>query len=215
MTDPATMSADAEMSCHLIRQTLAAHREVIAALTSVSEPESRLSSSRARPQLSHRGLIGPAANRSQLQRQGTLVRLLAITDSFCVERLFEEMSGIINPSGPSAGAAIWNSAFDSATGSWGNLKEAYKKWLGVNRGVWSPILELADARNAVAHGHGGLTHRQRRGDRRQLAATLQSHKISLMGDHVLLSEESITVAAATCGQFIGQLDRELMGQKGP
>lgn len=215
MTDPAAVSADAEASCHLIRQTLAGHREVIAALTAAAGLGSRLSSSRARPQLPRRGLIGPAASRSQLQRQGTLVRFLAITESFCVERLFEEMLGIVNPSGPPSGVAIWNSTFDSATGNWSNLSAAYKNWLGVNKGVWLPLLELADARNAVAHGHGQLTYRQRRKDRSQLAATLKRHRISLAGDQVFLSEESIDAAAATCSQFIEQLDRELLTQKKP
>lgn len=209
------MSADAEAACHLIQQTLAGHREVTAALTAATGLGTRLSSSRALPQLPRRGLIRPTASRSQLHRQGTLVRFLAITESFCVERLFEEMLGVVNPSGPPAGVSIWNSAFDAATGNWSNLRAAYKNWLSVDKGIWSRLLELTDARNAVAHGHGNLTYRQRRKDRSQLAAVLNRHRISLTGGQVFLSEESIDAAAVTCIQFIEQLDREILNQKKP
>lgn len=189
------LSADAENSRELIQRTLSAHREVMLAL--------------ARPGAARRRLPSRGVDREQLQRQATLVRLLSITEAFCTERLFAEMDGTVNPTGHAVVTGIWNAAFDGATGSWHGQKEAFKTWLNVDRGLWTQVMDLTEARNAVAHGYGQLTHRQRRKQRSELETKLRAHAIALNGDFILLTEESITNAADTCRTFIKALDDAL------
>lgn len=189
------LSADAEKSCQLINRTLASHREVIVALSSRPLPPRRLPKA--------------AVDREQLQRQATLVRLLSITEAFCTERLLAELDGVVNPAGHAAVTKIWTKAFDAATGTWNGQRDAFKDWLGVDRGRWTQVIELTWARNAVAHGYGELTQRQRR-ERGVLEAKLAAHDIVLNGDLIVLSENSISKAADTCRTFIKKVDEDLI-----
>lgn len=195
----APLSADAEQSCQLINRTLAAHRDAIDALSSRPGPPRRL----------------PAAtevDREQLQRQATLVRFLSITEAFCTERLLSEMEGVMASTRHDGVGAIWEDAYDRAIGSWKGQQDAFMNWLGVPRDLWTDVLQLTTARNAVAHGFGQLTQKQRRMKmqaRQQLETNLRRHDIYVDGIRVILTEGSVTKAAASCQTMIVRIDEAL------
>ena len=188
----ATVStARAEEACELLFRTLAAHRDAVAGLTM------RVASRRI-------PVVG--TDPEQLQCQATLVRLLSITESFCSERLLNELESAVDPDRHDVVAQIWNSAYDAATSTWEKQQVHYNKWLGVNLGAaWTPIKDIAATRNAVAHGHGFLTQRQRR-DRGDMKSKLTPHQITLDGDRIVLSDSALAGVTATCRKFIETLD---------
>lgn len=192
-------SLDAEQACRLINETLAMHLDAIAVLTP----------SGVRP----RRFPNPdKADREQLQRQATLIRFLAITESFSTERLHAEMDQIITPLGHAGTRKMWIAAHKTAVLGWEKQKDAYQDWLDVPNPVWTELLTLTQARNAVAHGSGRLTWLQQQKNAAGLASLktkLNNQKITLDGNRILLTEESIERAAETCITFIESLDASL------
>ncbi|SDD26364.1 hypothetical protein [Rhodococcus tukisamuensis] len=192
------LSLDAENSQRLINQTLAAHREMIDALS--------LSDSRAR-----RLAAVNVADREQLQRQATLVRFLSITESFCTERLLIEMEKAMAATSHPGAQVMWEDSHDRAIGTWDSLKQTYKSWLGVDPKLWETLLILAKARNAVAHGYGQLTWKQQRdpNKRRTMEGNFRKFGITMDGTRVVLAEKSIDDSADVCHTFIRSLDEAL------
>ena len=86
----------------------------------------------------------------------------------------------------------------------GGQKRAYKQWLGVQHD-WKAVEQLAEARNAVAHGLGTLTRRQRR-DETKVKAQLSAVGIKLDEGRIVLSGTIIAAAASVCRDFIEQID---------
>ncbi len=193
------LSLDAEQACRLINETLAMHLDAIAALTTNG----------VRP----RRFPNPdKADREQLQRQATLIRFLAITESFSTERLHAEMDQIITPLGHDGTRKMWMDAHKTAIMGWDKQKAAYDNWLKVPTRVWTRLLVLTEARNAAAHGSGQLTWLQQQKHTPKpasLTSRLNTQKITLDGNRVVLSEESIEQAAETCILFIEELDTSL------
>lgn len=191
-----TLSLDAEQSCTLINETLGAHEDTIASITS------RRASRRRFPSPT-------GSDRAQIQRQATLVRFLSITESFSSERLLAEMDTVMSTLGHEGALKMWEGAHKAAIQNWANQKDAYNKWLGVPSGSWTKIIELTNARNAVAHGSGQLTWMQQRGQLDELKVKLGRHLIALDGIRIVLTEDSIKHAAQTCIEFITTIDGTL------
>ena len=116
------------------------------------------------------------------------------------------MQSLVNPDHNAVIAQIWDKAFDSATNSWDNQRRAFKEWLNVDPNLWKKVINLTEARNAVAHGFGSLTQKQQR-HRESTRSKLKEHSIALVGDHVFLTEEAIGEAADTCRTFILKIDQ--------
>ncbi|MGE2772573.1 hypothetical protein ACQGAO_30570 [Rhodococcus sp. 1.20] len=198
-----TVSVDAEESSRMINDTLSAHRESI---DSISGRGGR-----------RRRLPATGVDRQQIQRQATLVRLLSITESFCTERLLTEIESMMSATASDHVAVqkIWDDSHGRAIATWDALHKAYHAWLDVPKKTWTQLLDLTNARNAVAHGHGQLTWKQQRGDLKVLEEKLNNHEITLDGTRLILSEASISHAAALCRTFIIELDAILKGLKLP
>jgi hypothetical protein len=193
------LSLDAEQSCRLINETLAMHLDAIAAITTNGERPRRFPNP-------------DKADREQLQRQATLIRLLAITESFSTERLHSEMDKIITPLGHNGARKMWMEAHQTAIMGWEKQKNAYRKWLEVPDSTWTELFVLTEARNAVAHGSGRLTWLQQQKHMTKPASLpdrLRTQKITLVGNRILLTEQSIKQAAETCTTFIKELDASL------
>lgn len=193
------LSIDAEQACRLINETLAMHLEAVAALTTT----------RVRPRRFPRP---DNADREQLQRQATLIRFLAVTESFSTERLHAEMDQIITPLGHDGTRSMWLAAHRAAIMGWDKQQDAYDKWLKVPTRVWTGLLVLTEARNAAAHGSGQLTWLQQQKHTPKpasLTSRLNTQRITLDGNRVVLSEDSIEQAAGTCIRFIKELDASL------
>ncbi|ULD38926.1 hypothetical protein [Rhodococcus qingshengii] len=149
---------------------------------------------------------------------------MSIVESFCTERLLVEMDAIIPSEDASIGSKakrhvavqkIWDDSHGRAIASWDILHKTYHAWLAVPKSIWKQIIELTDARNAVAHGHGQLTWKQKRGGLQEienLRKRLATHEISLDGTQLVLTEQSVTHAAKLCRDFILELDEILRGK---
>jgi hypothetical protein len=151
-----------------------------------------------------RRLPGLEDDREQLQCQATLVRLLSITEAFCAERLLEEVEQIMIPSRHQTVSNLWDDAAIDATRSWEAQKGAYKQWLGVKHD-WKAVEQLAEARNAVAHGLGSLTRRQRRTEQ-SVTQKLNAAGIKLEKGRLVLSDAILANAASVCREFVEQID---------
>lgn len=190
------LSSDAEQSRRLIFETLFGHRATIAAIRVRSVRRGRFPGA-------------PTGDQEQIQRQATLVRFMSITDAFVTQRLYSELEAIKSTRKNPATQKVWNDLHDRATGSWKAQQQAYHSWLDVPEDLWKQIMDLADARNAVAHGYGELTLRQKRGKRETLENRLKPHQITLHGDRIILTESAIALAASTCRTFIKNIDGAL------
>ncbi|MFI8974257.1 hypothetical protein ACIGO9_15325 [Nocardia asteroides] len=185
-------SAEAEASAALLFRTLATHQKAVAAFA--TEPTGRL-----RPDAT--------GDRIQEQRQATLMRLLSITEAFAadllarlVEQTFENLSSELLT------AAVDDSLI-SASNTWDSQRRAYKNWLGVGKPMvdWTPIERLADARNAIAHGLGELTRRQKNSGS-SIPDKLLNAGIVVADNRIVLTDENLLDAARACRDFIESLD---------
>lgn len=186
---PRVLTARAESARELIYRTLGVHRTVMTNL---------------HPGLRRRRLGGPDDSRAQIQRQATFLRLLSITESFCGELLLSQTESLVRPTSHKVLLGIWDDAAVGATNTWLNQKDSYKTWLGVSVN-FNSVNQLAEARNAIAHGLGTLTRRQRRNETRSVSR-IRAAGIDVVGGQVILTEASLARAADTCRQTIVEVD---------
>lgn len=179
----------AEAACVLIFRTLGAHRVAVGHLPAQRGP---------------RRLGGLPDDRRDMQAQATLVRLLSITESFTADTLLRHVEPLVRPKSHQTVSLIWDSAAVSATGTWESQQNAYRRWLGVKLD-WKPVERLSEARNAVAHGLGELTRRQKR-DETSVRAKLATAGIPLAGNRIVLSDAVLATSARTLRDFILLLD---------
>ncbi len=191
MTSP-VLSKEAEESTALLYRTLGAHRTVIAGLK--PRPISRLHHS-------------SGTDAEQIQCQSTLVRLLSITEAFAAELLLRETNVIAGRAGSTVVVTIADNAGMRATNTWTDQRTAYQKWFGISKAAvdWKVIETLADARNAVAHGLGTLTRRQKP-DEASIRKALAVLDIDLIGQKLVLSDAGLVAATKGCAELVRQLD---------
>ncbi|MBF6100576.1 hypothetical protein IU510_21185 [Nocardia cyriacigeorgica] len=173
-------------------RTLASH-QVAAAGVSL-EPAGRL-----RPNVT--------ADRVQEQRQATLLRLLSITEAFAADLLAREVEKTFAGLSSAVLTAAVDDSLISATNTWREQSKAYSKWLNIKRSAvdWGPIERLAHARNAIAHGLGELTRRQRQSGT-SIPDQLLNAGITIENGRVVLTDQNLRDAAQTCRVFIESLD---------
>ncbi len=188
MTD--VLSDRAEAANQLLFQTLGGHKLTMRALS--------------RPRRT--GRLNPKSRGSeQIQRQATFVRIMSITESFCASRLIALGENLVNPPEGSLVAKLWEDAALDATRTWEEQKRAFKSWLNV-KPDWTQIEDLAEARNAVAHGLGTLTRRQLK-NRDSTMNKLKRTGIAVNEDRLLLAEDDLSRAVIRCSELIQELDR--------
>ncbi|WP_143103090.1 hypothetical protein [Agrococcus baldri] len=137
--------------------------------------------------------------------QATVLRLMTITEAFCVGRLVElaDLSSEANAASPRR--AMLDDALMHASGSWQAMERAFKDWHSV-KPSWSSLRGPTEVRNAVAHGLGALTHRQK------LSRTATVSRINSVGagvnefDRIRLDPAIVTAIAEVCATFIRDLD---------
>lgn len=189
MTSFGVLDARAESACRLINLTMGLHRTQMSRRGTVM-PASRL--------------IGPDFDSFQVQRQGTLLRMLSITESFCVDRLLERAEIEVEPEGSSVRAQMWDRASTGAVSNWEGIRNSYKAWYDV-RPRWTDIDRLIEVRNAVAHGLGQLTRTQRL----KLASTLAkitSAGVRVDAELIILEEANLEHARVVCLDLIEDID---------
>lgn len=192
MQRPDVISARAEASIALLFETLAIHRQRSVRSGTLS------------PRLS---VMSRGGDPEQPYRQLTLLRLVSITEAFCADQLYELGEIHVRPSETPARASIWDRAADDALGSWPKIRASYKAWFSITP-PWGAIEDLIEVRNAIAHGLGHLTRRQRKSEQ-STRDKISRAGIRLDGDRVILEEVDLTTAARTCRELIQALDTEI------
>lgn len=183
------LTLEAEAACALINRTLGSHKTVRHSLGKLDR------SRRLRP---------PSEDQVDIQCQATLVRMIGITEAFCGERLLISIEDEIAPERSVVLSKIWDQAAVRATQTWVAQAEAYRDWADV-RPSWTDVKDLADARNAVAHGLGKLTRRQR-SQVEKITAKLSRFDISVRDYRVILTEPALEKVAHACIAHIREVD---------
>ena len=191
MPRPEILSAHAEASCALLKRTLAQHQRQATALV----------------RRDHVSRLGTAIHDAHnAHRQATVLRLVSVTEAFCVERLESLSRAAIDPATSSARRAIFDDALRNATGTWQGIRDALKNWHQVEPS-WKRNEGVEEARNTVAHGLGQLTYRQR------TSRTKTDERLSRVGisvgadDELHLEEHDVLEVAAICRNLIEEIDR--------
>lgn len=191
------LSEQGDISWQLINQTHSLYQEWITRDLVALDSERRIASPNG-------------MDSAQIQRQATLVRFLSITEAFATDLLYRRIESVMGEIDHPAGRIIWEDRYDQAISNWSSLREVFNGWFGVDKKLWTDLLELTEARNAVAHGHGRLTWKQRRKSAEALELKLRRRSIVVRNDLIILSDESLREAARTCREFIEQLDKSAL-----
>ncbi len=186
------MSARGESACALLKQTIAQHQRQSTALT----------------RRSHRSRLGLSVHDAHnTHRQATILRLVAVTEAFCVDRLETLSAAASRPAASSARQALFDDAIRGATGTWQGIRDALKNWHQVAPN-WRQSEGVEEVRNTIAHGLGQLTYRQR------TSRTRTDERISRVGvalgpnDELRLEEEDILNVEKICRELIAEIDRQ-------
>jgi hypothetical protein len=112
---------------------------------------------------------------------------------------------------------LWAKAENQAEGRWEEHLNAWKDWHEVSLQsdpLYTNLKPFIEARNAIMHGLGELTRRQRRGN--QLAALkgeLRAAGIEVVGVRLIVSNRSVIRCAHACRAFVDGLDRRAQSVK--
>ncbi|WP_460798997.1 hypothetical protein [Microbacterium sp. GXF0217] len=185
---PDPRSNEADLTVQLINRTLALHRRQVAVLIQSAHP-SRVQD--------------PEFDALQIQRQATYLRIVSATEAFCAERLVELGETKINPSENQLRREIWEQAAINATANWDAIQRALKDWHDA-RPSWADVNRIAEVRNAIAHGLGTLTRRQR--SKQQSTTRIRESGVRLKGIRLELEESDLERAAGICITLVGEVD---------
>ena len=145
---------------------------------------------------------------AQERRQATLIRLLSIAEAFAAELLWREVESEVGAIKSSLATKFMIDAIIGGTATWEAQRKAYDQWLAV-KPHWTTINQLAEARNAAAHGLGKLTRRQTRTEREEASTKgkLDNVNVKVVDRRILLSEQNLTDTLQACCNFIAELDQ--------
>lgn len=197
MSLPVVLGARAEASCRLLNQTLGLYRMQAATIREAEAPTR---------------LAPPAFDDLQVQRQAIFLRMISITEAFCVDRLLQLAEDEISPSGNNLRTVIWENASTSAVSNWSSIRSTYKLWYDIKPN-WARINQLIEVRNAIAHGLGQLTRIQRT-KRQSITDMIREAHINLSGDRIVLEEETLQNVKKTCVDLISEVDGLVQAKTG-
>lgn len=188
----------AEDSIALLNITVANHRSAILRI----------------PERLHKSRLGGVVfqDRATVQRYGTLERLVAITESFVHERLGRHVESHLGTLNLPPISLVVDEALVNAAMNWNNAQRAYREWIEVKL-PYSEIEGLVEARNAIAHGLGTLTRKQKQ-KRIPRVAKLAEVGIAIDGDRLVITEDQLDIAKQRCATFILEVDELVTGRDG-
>lgn len=204
MSSGRVLTLDAEQSIRTVMTTLAQHRR----------QEAVIGASR-RPWRGRLRALTTSAGSVQIRRQATLVRIMSIVEAYVADQLVQRFEPHAPPPRPAILDDVYVRAEDGAIGTWPKMIEHYGRWFEIKltRGkcpAWRQVEAMTNARNAVAHGLGELTRRMARKGTRELELDFATIGLKLAGNSVVISEDSLRLAAAAARNFIEWLDEELV-----
>ncbi len=156
-------------------------------------------------------LAPPDFDARQVQRQAILLRMISITEAFCVDRLLDLAETDVDPGGSPIRDLIWKKASSSAVSTWSSIQDSYKSWYSLQP-AWTKLNELVEVRNAIAHGLGQLTRLQRA--KPGTATKIGQAGIRLSGDRVILEEADLENAHRACLQLVSEVDQLIQASTG-
>jgi hypothetical protein len=189
MIQPTALSLRAEAACRLLNLTIGLHRtqvQVLGGRSFVSRLEA------------------PDFDGLQVQRQGILLRMLSITESYCADHLLEVAEVAVEPAASEVRARIWDQSSIGAISTWSGIQDSYKRWFSI-RPNWNDLNRLVEVRNSIAHGLGELTRMQRT-KRVSTVDKIKAAGIRLDGNRIVLEESDLDQAKRHCVALITEID---------
>lgn len=189
MIQPTAMSLRAEAACRLLNLSIGLHRtqvQVLGGRSFVSRLEA------------------PDFDGLQVQRQGILLRMLSITESYCADHLLEVAEVDVEPAASEVRARIWDQSSIGAISTWSGIQDSYKKWFSI-RPNWNNLNRLVEVRNSIAHGLGELT-RMQRAKRVSTVEKITAAGIRMDGNRIVLEESDLDQAKRHCVALITEID---------
>ncbi len=132
------------------------------------------------------------ARRARTYDANALVDLVAIAESFCVQRLL--LIRTVPPDDLS---------------NWAKRSAAWDRHASVDLKAfseWNRLMGYVEARNSQQHGLGRLTDRQLGKHKQEIFRSLDSAGIHRNGDLLLVSTHDVVRCGAVCREFIVWLD---------
>lgn len=140
-----------------------------------------------------------------VRRQGCYLRLVSLVEAFV-----DGTSSVLFQAELAGASAVASSLLEQAEAAavkgWPDREEAFRKYFGTPltaRDRHVELKKLTDVRNAIAHGVGQLTPRQRNAATRQRLADVQ---VPVRDNWVVLTDEALKVCLDTCVAFVDALD---------
>lgn len=136
-----------------------------------------------------------------------VLRLVAIAEDFSIGRLVEVVEATLPPD-PIV-SELWETVLDRSGDGWDQRDKLWKRYQHVDVAAFpqrQALVGFIDARNAIAHGLGGLTRRQLR-KRDRTIGRLEKANIQLVGDLIVIDASHVEACASVVKAFIDWLDR--------
>ena len=140
---------------------------------------------------------------------GGLLRIISVTEEFTSSTLIREIERRI-PIANNQVARIWDATSNDLAMSWQRVCTGWKDLLDINveqSATFKQLHPFIEARNAVTHGLGDLTRKQRsKQGGAAVKAKLASAGFQLVGNRIMLSQADVAKAATVAVGFIKWLD---------
>lgn len=153
------------------------------------------------------GLTGTFDPRA-VQRQGCYLRLVSLVEAY-VDVMSSELFQAELAGASTAASILLQQAEAAAVKGWPDREDAFKKYFTTPLSARAGHVDLkkcTDVRNAIAHGVGQLTQRQRNALTRQRMADVG---VPVRDNWVILTDDALRMCLSTCVAFVGGLDRAL------
>lgn len=204
MSQNSVPSQHAEEYVRLVMATVAEYRRADYAIKQIGLPVGRLPSPSA------------GVSSHETRAYAALARMASIAEAFVATQLVARLEAWVPPPRVPFVEEIYSREEDKATGTWDEMKNRLNKSVGVKLNDCSDYAHvklMADARNAVMHGLGALTRRQKRGSNsQQLIADLKAFGIGVgLDGRLVVSGAVLMKGAHACKRFINELDIRLQG----
>lgn len=193
-----------------IRQApLALTEEAIRLLAVTRADFAQVSAAPVRGRGSRIGAVFGRYDFEQVRNQSEYLRMVSIVEAFldaCGDRQFEHRS----LGQDEFLRAVIQQARDKSLRTWDDRIAAYARLHGVVLGKcnkWSDIDAAREVRNAIAHGLGTLTKRQRTPS---VMEKVRAVSVELLEGRIMVSEQALIRLASSASEFIADVDRQLV-----
>ena len=141
-----------------------------------------------------------------VSRQGCWFRLVSIVEAY-VDLMSSDLLREATPGRDALVARLVELAEERSSSNWTERKEAFKNFHGVSIASlagWEKVDSAIPVRNAVAHGLGSLTPRQRN---RKTITKLAKVGVTVTDGRVKISETALTTCRDNCVRLIRSIDK--------